>query len=122
METTSRYKQALTANLALAQENAARNRGTVERDNTTSRVLFSIFTEDINRPLLVALVRRYFQGATITYGYGIFESKVEASARIDIIARLDALQEVTYLAGDIKQQNGQSVVLVSWQRIGALEV
>jgi|SRR5579859_2164110 len=84
----------------------------------TSPRTFTIYTEDTHRmiPLsrakLHELIARYFDGATITYGDGLYAGGVEHSATITIMARTVDLQTVVNLAGDIKYVFGQSAVIV----------
>ena len=114
------YKQALTANLALAQEQHAEGRN--GGHDTVARVLFSLYTEDKNRETIIMLVCRRFNGATFTYTDGLWKGQVEQSVRIDVLSDFGALAAILQLADDIKVRNGQSAVLVTWHRVSTLEV
>lgn len=87
-------------------------------ENTT--VVYNLYTE--NFPNLPDLVTRYFDGATIYDGLGVWQGTQEQSAVIEIIGHRDDLQAVTHLAGDIKHVNKQQSVIVTWHRVDTLTV
>jgi hypothetical protein len=88
-------------------------------DQTTDKMLYRIYTENFaNLPELVA---RYFGGATIYDGLGLWQGgQQEQSAVIEIIGHENDLQSVTFLAADIKQVNSQQSVIVTWARVSTL--
>lgn len=57
-------------------------------------VAYRLYTEGAEslRESLVKLVSRYFEGATITYGVGLWQGVTEVSAVVDIIGTSDDLQ------------------------------
>ena len=118
------YKQALTANLALAQERHAERARSNKHDehDSAERMLFSLYTEDKNRETIIMLVCRRFNGATFTYTDGLWKGQVEQSVRIDVLSDFGAFATILQLADDIKVRNGQSAVLVTWHRVSTLEV
>lgn len=83
---------------------------------------FRLYTEDSDglRESLVRLVARYFEGATITHGVGLWQGKTERAAVVDIIGTLDDVQAIANLAGDIRFVHGQAAVLVTWSPITQL--
>ena len=85
-------------------------------------VVFSLYTEQ--HPNLLALVSRYFDGATIyPYAFGLWPGGVEHTAVIEIVGTMDDLQRIVHMAGDIKTVNAQTSVLVTWVRLdGRLDV
>lgn len=86
-------------------------------------VAYRIYTEDADslRESLARLVTRYFEGATITYGDGVWQGLTErAAVVVDIIGTTDDLQAVASLAGDIRFVHGQSAVLVTWTAVSQL--
>jgi len=91
-----------------------------ERKALNTAIVYRLYTED--RPGLLVLISRYFSGATILYGSGLWLGKVEAGAVIEILATSNDLQSIIHLAGDIKVQNHQSSVLVTWAPVSRLDV
>ena len=91
-----------------------------ERKALNTAIVYRLYTEDA--PGLLALISRYFSGATILYGSGLWLGKVEAGAVIEILATSNDLQSIIHLAGDIKVQNHQSSVLVTWAPVSRLDV
>jgi|ERR1035437_6405838 hypothetical protein len=85
-------------------------------------VLYRLYTEDVHRPKLLTLISRYFSGATLFYGSGLWMDTVEAGTVIEIVATAADLQPIIHLAGDIKVQNHQSSVLVTWAPVSRLDV
>ncbi len=106
------YRQALTRTLADAQERHALNRA--------KAMLFTLYTE--NRPNLAALVSRYFQGATIYNGVGLWQGETEHSAVVEIVGTMDDLQRVVFLAGDIREVNKQQSVLLTYGPVSSILV
>ena len=79
--------------------------------NHNNNTLFTIYTE--KKDNLPELVGRYFTGATILYGVGLWEGKQEECALIQIIGSPADLQSIIFLAGDIRHLNSQNVVKVT---------
>jgi hypothetical protein len=109
----------LTRKLAQAQETFA------ERKHAASAVIspsveYRLYTEFA--PNLLELTARYFKGATLYFGTGLWEGNTESSGVIEIIATEDDLQSVVFLAGDIKHTNAQQAVLVTYARVTAVAV
>ena len=109
----------LTATLADTQEAHAAH----------AAILYRLYTEDVagaiydcNGGNIGALVARYFSGATILPAVGLWQRRTENSVVIEILGTLRDLQMVIHLAGDIKQENAQSFVLVTWIRVSRLDV
>ena len=100
----------LTRKLAEAQELHA-------QDQT---VIFRLYTE--HRDNLVDLTRRYFDGATFYFGVGIYKGGIETARIIEIVGKLADLQNVVHLAGDIRELNSQSAVLVAWHKATSIVV
>ena len=100
----------LTRNLSTAQETHA----------VITTATYRLYTED--KPGLIDLVKRYFQGATFFYGVGLYDGQIEASRVIEIVGTLADLQKIVDLAGDIRVVNAQSSVLVTWTRSTSLNV
>jgi len=83
---------------------------------------FTIYTERHNDLQLQELVNRYFDGATINYGHGLWKGETEISATITILARHADLQTVVNLAGDIKHVTGQQSVIVTAEPVTRIDV
>jgi len=126
------YKQAITAKLAERQEAAleadvfnsyddyaAYQAGRRQRAPATPRA-YRIYTESF--PGNIELVARYFKGATVYRGIGIWRSSRELADIIEIVGTTDDMQAIAHLAGDIKQVNRQTNVLVTWSDVGRLDV
>lgn len=79
-------------------------------------VVYRLYTED--KLNLLDLIARYFDGATVINAIGIWQRSTELSKVIEIVGTLADLQNIVHLAGDIRHVNGQSSVLVTWQRLG----
>lgn len=88
----------------------------------STAVAYRLFTEGAEslRESLLDLIERYFEGATITYGVGLWQGVTEVSAIVDIIGTSDDLQAIASLAGDIRFVHGQSTVLVTWAPVNQL--
>ena len=102
----------LTRNLADAQERMSGKK--------TETVLFSLYTED--RPNLVQLIARYFDGATIYSAHGIWKGAIEKTTVIEIVGTFANLQRIFDLAGDIRVLNNQGSVLVTWRPVSRFDV
>jgi hypothetical protein len=90
------------------------------------KTVYRLYTEDKNRNRTIALVKRYFEGATLFYGIGL-DSRTqwtdENAVMIEIVtSKSDALQRVVNLAGDIRQTNEQISVLITRQDVTTFEV
>lgn len=85
-------------------------------------VAYRLYTEGAEslRESLLDLIERYFEGATITYGVGLWQGTTEIAAVVDIIGTTDDLQAIASLAGDIRFVHGQSAVLVTWSNVNQL--
>ena len=104
----------LRHNLAEAQERKAAQQ--------PLSFVYRIYTEDKPGVEFWPLIRRYFDGATLTVGTGLWLSQVERSLVIEIVTETDRLQDIVFLAGDIKERAQQSAVLVTWHRVHSLLV
>lgn len=106
----------LTRNLAARQETAAR----IGSPLPAGPIRFSLYTED--RPGLSDIIGRYFDGATIHNGIGLWRGSVERSAIVEILGTREDVTRVFYLAGDIRAAGRQSSVIVTWEPIGRSDV
>jgi hypothetical protein len=92
----------------------------------TRKTIYRLYTETLQPKKIRALVKRYFDGATLTYGIGLdtrTQADDENATVIEIVtSKPDALQRVVFLAGDIRQLNSQISVLVTRQDVDTLEV
>ncbi len=79
---------------------------------TEQKILYRIFTENINSEETHTLVSKYFDGFSISYGSGYWEGNAESSIVIETIGDYTDKSKVLKLAGEIKKLNGQQVVLV----------
>ena len=103
-------QSSLTARLAEAQEAHAH----------TQQYHFTIYTEA--KGDIAGLVGRYFAGATLNYGVGLWHGKGENSAYLEVVTAIHiidtlgafGLQRLFNLAGDIKHVNEQASVLVEY--------
>lgn len=86
----------------------------------SEHVRYRIYTED--RRGLSTLVARYFDGATILQGLGLWCGETEGSAVIEILGTRADLQNIVHLAGDIRFTNEQSSVIVTWEPISRLDI
>ena len=87
---------------------------------TPVSVVYRLYTE--TRDNLVELVSRYFDGATLLHGIGIWQGNHEDATIVEVIATSADLQRIVNLAGDIKHVNAQSSVLVTWSNVSRLDV
>ena len=108
----------LTRKLAQAQENyrAAKH----VRVETAPSVRYSIYTEFFTN--LLDLTARYFDGATLYFGTGLYEGNTESTGVIEIVGTAADLQSVVFLAGDIKSVNRQASVLIVSAPVTAVSV
>ena len=83
-------------------------------------LLYRLYTE--HKPNLVELVSRYFTGATIYTATDLWQGETELSRVIEILGSSVDRQNIIYLAGDIRQVNQQSAVIVTWQSVGMLTI
>lgn len=92
----------------------------------TVKTVYRLYTEDTRRNETIALVKRYFEGATLSYGIGLdarTQATDENAVTIEIVtSKPDALQRVLDLAGDIREQNSQVSVLITRQSVDTFEV
>lgn len=90
------------------------------------KTLYRLYTEDINRTYTIALVKRYFDGATLTFGIGLdarTQERDENNITIEIVtSAADAFQRVLHLAGDIRERNNQISVLITRSAVTTFEV
>jgi hypothetical protein len=88
--------------------------------------VYRLYTEDVNRVATIALVKRYFDGATLTYSIGLdvrTQANDENAVTIEIVtSKDDALQRVLNLAGDIRERNQQISVLITRETVTTFEV
>lgn len=116
----------LTQNLAQAQEkHAERTRATAPAFNTFKRV-YRLYTETVAWVDVKALVKRYFDGASIFFGVGLdarTQQRDELATMIEIVSSLpDALQRAVNLAGDLRQAGNQISVLLTVQDVRTFEI
>ncbi len=91
-----------------------------------SKTVYRLYTQDVRRNATIALVKRYFEGATLSYGIGLdsrTQSTDENAVTIEIVtSKPDAFQRVLHLAGDIRETNAQVSVLITRQDVTTFEV
>lgn len=108
--------------LSNAQGQSTRKHAGIVRTKT----LYRLYTEDVSRVRTRAIIGRYFEGATCTYGIGLdsrTQDTAEGSLTIEIVtSKPDALQRVLDLAGDIRESNSQISVLITRQSVDTFEV
>lgn len=90
----------------------------------SERVRFRIYTEGKAGALAIVQerVRRYVNGATLSFGVGIYNGTLEDSLTVDIIGLRSDLQQMTFLAGDIKHALAQESVLLTVDPVEAFTV
>lgn len=92
----------------------------------TSKTVYRIYTENLDYNGVVNIIKRYFDGATITNGIGLDARTQGADERaivIEIItSKRDQLQRIADLAGDIRAHNDQISVLVARSTVDTFEV
>jgi hypothetical protein len=110
--------QSLTSQMAESQEAHAKRSAAIN----TNAVLFTLYTV-VGDGQNAKRVARYFPGATLYRAAGLWNSEIEESEVIEIVAEsLDSLQAIVNLAGDIKHALNQTAVLVTYERIGSVLV
>lgn len=86
--------------------------------------VYRLYTE--NAENLIELTARYFDGATLYDALGIWNEairyeqpqiKQEQACVIEIVSETDRLQDVLFLAGDIRHTNKQTEVLITVGKI-----
>lgn len=82
--------------------------------------IYRLYTE--TKPNLVELTSRYFKGASLIPAWGLWQGEKELSAIIEIIGESSDLQSIVNLAGDIREVNQQTEVLVTWHPVSVLHV
>lgn len=84
--------------------------------------VYRLYTERRNDANLFELVTRYFEGATITYGAGVWQGNEETAAVIEILGTVADRQRIFDLAGDIRVVNQQTSVIVTWSPVSRFDV
>ncbi len=108
--------------LAQSQETQAEREGRIRAKAHGQTVVYRLYIGGVSGfcESLVRLVSRYFEGATILYGVGVWNGATEHSAMVEIIGDSNDLQTVAHLAGDIRLVHGQTAVLVTWTPVNQL--
>ncbi len=106
MKQTSTLTQALTD----AQVNAASAKG----------IAFALYTE--KRDNLASIVAKYFDGATLYNGVGLWQGDTEYSTVIEIIGSRADANKIQALANEIRTTNYQQAVLVTARKLNAVIV
>ena len=115
MKQTSSITRAMTA----AQEGS--NKREVDLAYAANQaIVYRLYTEEY--PNLRELIARYFKGFTLIPTEGVYNGVSENGAVIEIIGSAADLQSVVHLAGDIRQVNAQTSVLVTWNNASLLNV
>ena len=110
----------LTKKLTAAQEAHAYQLHRAKPIQSNQAVVYRLYTEYVCN--LDKLTTRYFKGATIIETMGLWQGEREYGAIIEVIGSAADLQSVVHLAGDIRQVNHQSSVLVTWNNVSLLNV
>jgi hypothetical protein len=119
----------ITRKMAADQEAHAKRRAFIAEHGVTGgtldsranqAVVYRLYTE--TKAGLATLVLRYFPGATFISTSGMYQGELEAGTVIEIIGSAADLQSIVHLAGDIRQVNNQSSVLVTWNNASLLNV
>lgn len=115
-------ESSLTRKLSQAQVDHAAAKAS--RHTDTQSILYRIYTEgsDALRDRLRIYTSRYFDGATFTFGVGLYKGETEESATIEIFATARDRQRVFDLAGDIRVVNSQKVIIVTWQLVSRFDI
>ena len=91
-----------------------------------TKTVYRLYTEDKNRNATIATIKRYFDGATLHYGIGLdarTQSTDENAVVIEIVtSKPDALQQIAYLACDLRAMNDQISILVTRATVDTFEV
>jgi hypothetical protein len=96
-----------------------------ERKALNTAIVYRLYTEDVaqdGNSGTSALIARYFAGSTTYAATGRWLDAIEYGLVIEIVATKGDLQAIVNLAGDIKTQNYQSSVLVTWAPVSRLDV
>lgn len=94
-----------------------------------TKTLYRLYTENtlvLHRSDLLAIVGRYFNGATIYFGTGL-DARTQADSEPAIVVEIvtsavDSLQRIADLAGDLRVVGQQISVLVTRQTVDTFEV
>jgi hypothetical protein len=78
---------------------------------------FCLYTEDVNREGLFALVSELFPGFTVKEATGFWEGVRERALVIEIICDEGLADNIADLADDICTLNNQEAVLVTSERV-----
>lgn len=78
-------------------------------------MIYRIYTEDLNRDKVNAIVGKYFSGHTIIAAEGTWLQEPEKSLIVEIIT--DDRKKVFRIAAEIKRTNNQESVLVTSSNI-----
>lgn len=73
---------------------------------------FTIYTEDLDREAIIALVTQEFSAATLHSGVGLWHGKAESSLAITILGHESSRGAVHSVAQNIKRHNQQEAVRV----------
>lgn len=120
MKQTNKITRAMTAAQDI-QADSLRRLGVLTYEPTPNQaVVYRLYTEANGN--LAELTSRYFSGATLVFTSGLWEGKAELGTVIEIIGSATDLQSIVHLAGDIRQVNDQSSVLVTWNNVNLLNV
>jgi hypothetical protein len=117
----------LTRNLAAKQElaRARSNDFGALRSAPVSRVYrlyIGEITEVHDSRQLRVLITRYFSGATVLHGSGVWQGQAEPATVVEIIGTSNDVQRVADLAGDIRETWKQESVLVTWSDVQVLDI
>jgi hypothetical protein len=117
----------LTRNLAAKQETARarRNDFGALRSAPVSRVYrlyIGEVTEVHDSRQLRVLITRYFSGATVLHGSGVWQGQAEPATVIEVIGTSADVQRIADLAGDIRETWKQESVLVTWSDVQVLDI
>src|ERR1035437_6640041 len=115
-----------SAILAREQETAAAIaflHETKQSKDQSNAVLYRLYTEN-TYPIgkTQELIGRYFDGFTLYLTTGVYLGIIESGLVIEVVATTADLQAIVHLAGDIKVQNYQSSVLITWASVSRLDV
>lgn len=76
--------------------------------------MYSLYTQDVNRPTIEALTAKHFEGFTILPASGYYHGQPEKTVVIQIAdLNPDVYYQVRQLAHEIKDYNKQEAILVS---------
>src|ERR1035437_6002319 len=96
---------------------------TCSTQKQSNAVLYRLYTEN-TYPIgkTQELIGRYFDGFTLYLTTGVYLGIIESGLVIEVVATTADLQAIVHLAGDIKVQNYQSSVLITWASVSRLDV